>query len=68
LTLREVADVTQIAHGCGYLEAVVGFCCLGYESQGCRSRFWLFDLEAFVAAAAQRIGCPELHQAAVVAT
>ena len=68
LTLREVADVAQIAHGCGYLKAVAGFCCLGYESQRCRSRFRLFDLEAFVAAAAQRVGCPELHQAAVVAT
>jgi hypothetical protein len=68
LTLREVADVPQIAHGCRYLEAVVGFCCLGYESQWGRSRFRLFDLEAFVAAAAQRICCAELHQAAVVAT
>lgn len=68
LTLREVADVAQIAHGCRYLDAFARCGCLGYESQGCRSRFWLFDLEAFVAAAAQGVRCAELHQAAVVAT
>ena len=68
LTLRKIADVAQVAHGSGYLETLVlrGGC--GYESQGGWSRFGLFDLEAFVAAAAQRVGCPKLHQAAVVAT
>ena len=67
LTLREVAHVAQIANGCRYLKAFAGCCCLGDERQWGGSRLGLFDLEAFVAAAAQRVGCAELHQAAMIA-
>ena len=52
LTLREIADVAQIAHGCRYLDAFVLWGLLGNQGQWGRSRFRLFDLEAFVAAAA----------------
>jgi hypothetical protein len=68
LTLREIAHVAQVANGVGYLQAAFLGCGWGNQRQWCGSRFGLFDLEAFVAAAAQRIGCPELHQTAVVAT
>jgi hypothetical protein len=57
-----------VANGVGYLQAAFLGCGWGNQRQWCGSRFGLFDLEAFVAAAAQRVGCPELHQTAVVAT
>jgi hypothetical protein len=68
LALRQVAHVAQVANGRCYLQTALLGCGLGYKSEWGWSRFGLFDLEAFVAAAAQRIGCPELHQTAMVAT
>lgn len=68
LTLREIADVTQIANGGGDLQAVVGSCRGGDERQRRGSRFGLLDLEAFVAAAAQGVRCAELHQTAMITT
>ncbi len=68
LTLREIAHVAQIANGCGYLQAAFYCGGCGDECQRSGSRFGLFDLEAFVAAAAQRVGCAKLHQAAMVTT
>jgi hypothetical protein len=45
--------MSQISNGVGDLEAVIwGGRGDWYESQRCRSRFGLFDLEAFVAATA----------------
>jgi hypothetical protein len=68
LTLRQVAHVAQVANGCGYLYTALLGCCRGDESEWGWSWFGLLDLEAFVAAAAQRIGRPELHQTAMIAT
>lgn len=68
LALREITHVAQIANSGGYLEAVVAGCGLGNQGEWCWSRFGLFDLEAFVAATAQRVRCPELHQTAMIAT
>jgi hypothetical protein len=68
LTLREVAHMAQVSNGGGDLNAAL----LRYrgrdQSQGSGSRFGLFDLEAFVAAAAQGVCCPKLHQAAMITT
>jgi hypothetical protein len=44
--------VTQISNGCGYLQTAFYCDRGGDECQGCWSRFWFFNLEAFVAAAA----------------
>jgi hypothetical protein len=44
LTLREIAHVTQVADGAGYLEAA---CLRGWRGDQCQggwSRLWLFDL------------------------
>jgi hypothetical protein len=68
LPLREVAHVAQVSNGGGDLEAALLSYWGGDECQWCGSRFGLFDLKAFVAAAAQSVRCPKLHQAAMVTT
>jgi hypothetical protein len=68
LALREVAHVAQVSNGGGDLEAALLSYWGGDECQRCWSRFGLFDLEAFVAAAAQSVRCSKLHQAAMVTT
>jgi hypothetical protein len=68
LTLREVAHVAQVSNGSGDLEAALLSYRGGDECQGSGSRFGLFDLEAFVAATAQSVRCPKLHQAAMITT
>jgi len=68
LPLREVAHVAQISNGGGHLQAAFYSYGWGYECQRGWSWFGLLDLEAFVAAAAQSVRCPELHQAAMIAT
>jgi hypothetical protein len=52
LSLREIAHVAQVANGSGYLQSAFlrGGC--GDKSEWGWSRFRLFDLKAFVAAAA----------------
>jgi hypothetical protein len=60
--------VAQVSNGGGDLEAALLSYWGGDECQRCGSRFGLFDLKAFVAAAAQSVYCPKLHQAAMVTT
>ena len=60
--------MAQVANGCGYLKAAFLSCGCGNKCQWGWSWFGLLDLKAFVAAAAQCVGCAELHQTAVVAT
>jgi phage-related protein len=50
--LGEVAHVTQVSNGGGYLQAALNSDGGGYECQRSGSRFGLFDLKAFVAASA----------------
>jgi len=67
LPLREVAYVAKITNCRGDLKAVMGGCGRGDDGQRYRCRFGFLDLERFVAAAAHRVDCAELHQTAVVA-
>ena len=67
LALGEVAHVTQIANGSGDLQAALTAPGVGNKRQWGGGRLGLFDLEAFVAAAAEGVRCAELHQAAMVA-
>jgi hypothetical protein len=68
LPLREIAHVAQVANGGGYLKSA--FCCWGRGDDCERSGSWfgLLDLEGFVAAAAQSVRCPKLHQTAMITT
>ena len=68
LTLREIAYMTQIADGSGYLQATLLDCGCGDKRQRCGGRFRLLDLETLVAAAAQGVRCAELHQTAMITT
>ena len=68
LPLREIAHVAQVSNGGGDLEAALLSYWGGDECQWCGSWFGLLDLEAFVAAAAQSVRCPKLHQAAMITT
>jgi hypothetical protein len=68
LTLREIAHVAQIANSGGYLKTAFYCKGWGYECQRCWSWFGLLDLEAFVAASAESVCCPKLHEAAMVTT
>ncbi len=52
LPLREIAHMAQVANGGGYLQAAFDCYGCGDESQRGGSRFGLFNLEAFVTAAA----------------
>jgi len=67
LTLRKVAYMAKITNCRGDLEAVMRSCGRGDDGQRYRCRFGFLDLERFVAAAAHRVDCAELHQTAVVA-
>jgi hypothetical protein len=68
LTLGQVADMAQVADGCGYLETTLLLGRWGDESEGCWCRFSYLNFEGFAAAAAKRAGGAELHQAAIVTT
>ena len=68
LALGEIANVAEVANCGRYLDAAFLGCGLGDDCQRGGSRLRLFDLEAFVAAAAKRVGGAELHQTAVVTT
>jgi len=67
LPLRKIAYMAKITNCRGDLKAVMGGCGRGDDGQRYRCRFWFLDLERFVAAAAHRVDCAELHQTAVVA-
>jgi hypothetical protein len=67
LALGEVSYVSQISNCSGDLNAVRAGRGLGNNGQWGWGWLGFFDLERFVAAAAQRICCAELDQAAVVA-
>lgn len=67
LALGKVADVTQVAYSCCYLEAA-------FRQRRCRNQGeggWfgggLLDDERFVATATGGAGCAELHQIALIA-
>jgi hypothetical protein len=68
LPLREIAHVAQIANGGGDLQSAFYCYRCRYQCQRSGSRFRLFDLEAFVAAAAQSVRCSKLHKAAMITT
>ena len=66
LALREIAHMAQIADcGCD-LKTAFGCGLLGDKRDGRNRRRGLFNLKTLVAAAAKRVRCAELHQAAMV--
>ncbi len=68
LTLREIAHLAKLANGVGDLQTAFFFLRGRDYGKWRRLGLWKFNLQAFVAAAAQCVGCAELHEAAVVAT
>ena len=60
--------MTQIADCCGYLQAALYCYRCRDERQRNGSRFGLFNLKRFVAAATQSVRCAKLHQVTIVTT